>query len=62
VAVLSTAGDQFPVNPFVEFVGRVKVPPEQIGAMGLNVGVCGAPTLTVIVAVVAHCPDVGVKV
>jgi hypothetical protein len=62
VAVLLIAGDQFPENPFVEFVGRVKVPPEQIGAMVLNVGVCGAPTLTVIVAVVAQDPDEGVKV
>jgi hypothetical protein len=60
--VLFTAGSQLPVNPFVDVVGRVKVPPEQIGAMGLNVGATGAPTLTVIVAVVAHCPDVGVKV
>ena len=60
--MLFTAGDQFPVNPFVELVGRVIVPPEHIGAMVLNVGAVGAPTLTVIVAVVAHCPDVGVKV
>ena len=28
----------------------------------MKVGVTGAPTLTVIVAVLAHCPAVGVKV
>jgi hypothetical protein len=60
--VLFTAGDQFPVNPFVELVGRVIVPPEQIGAITLNVGATGAPTLTVTVAVVAQAPDEGVKV
>jgi hypothetical protein len=62
VAVLLTAGDQVPVNAFVEVVGRVIVPPEQMGAMGLNVGVAGKPTVTVIVVMVAHCPAVGVKV
>ncbi len=52
--MLFTAGSQLPVNPFVELVGRVSVPPEQMGAIGLNAGVCGAPTLTVIVVFVAH--------
>ena len=54
VAVLFTAGDQVPVKPLMEEVGRVIVPPEQIGEMALKVGATGAPTLTVIVAVVAH--------
>ncbi len=60
--MLFTAGDQLPVKPFIELGGRVMIPPEQMGAMGLNVGVCGAPTLTVIVVVVAQAPDEGVKV
>jgi hypothetical protein len=59
---LFIAGDQLPENPFIELVGRVIVPPEQMGAIGLNVGIVGASTLTVMDAVVAHCPDVGVKV
>jgi hypothetical protein len=52
--VLFIAGDHVPVNPFIEVVGKVIVPPEQIGAIGLNVGVAGGPTFTVSVAVVAH--------
>ncbi len=60
--MLSTAGDQVPVKLLFEVVGRVKVPLEHIGAIELNVGATGELTLTVIVAVVAHCPDVGVKV
>jgi len=56
------AGDQLPVKLFVEVVGNVNVPPEHIGAICVKVGVVGGPTLTVIVVVVAHSPDVGVKV
>ncbi len=52
--MLSTAGDQVPVKLLFEVVGRVIIPPEHIGAIELNVGAVGAPTLTVIVAVVAH--------
>jgi hypothetical protein len=62
VVVLFTAGDHVPVKALVEDVGSVNVPPEQIGAMVLNVGTTGAPTLTVVVAVEAHCPELGVKV
>jgi hypothetical protein len=54
VAVLLIAGDHDPVNPFVAVVGSVNVPPLHIGVTWVNVGVTGAPTLTVIVAVVAH--------
>ncbi len=39
VAVLFMAGDQVPVILFVEVVGNVKLPPEQIGATWLNVGI-----------------------
>ena len=49
--------------PLVEVVGSgVKVAPEQIGATALNVGVTFGLTVIVIVAVVAHCPALGVKV
>ena len=55
VAVLSKVGDQVPVMPLVEVVGRaVSVAPEQIGATALNVGVVLVLTVIVNVAVVAH--------
>ena len=59
------AGDQLPVIgvALVDDVGSGdKVPPEQIGATALNVGVMFGLTVIVNVAVVAHCPAVGVKV
>ena len=63
VVVLSKAGDQVPVIPFVEVVGSaVRVAPEHIGATALNVGVMFGLTVIVNVVVVAHCPAVGVKV
>ena len=52
-----------PVIPLVEVVGNaVSVAPEQIGATALNVGVILGLTVIVNVAVVAHCPAVGVNV
>ena len=49
--------------PLLEVVGSsVRVAPEQIGATVLNVGVIFGLTVIVKVAVVAHCPAVGVKV
>ena len=62
VAVLFIAGDQVPVMLLFDVVGKVNVPPEHIAATCVNVGVVGWFTVTNIVAVVAHCPDVGVKV
>ena len=63
VAVLFKAGDHEPVIPLFEVVGNAdKVAPEQIGATALNVGVMFGLTVIVKVAVVAHCPAVGVKV
>ena len=64
VFVLSTAGLHVPVmaGVLVELVGKVMVPPLQIGAIWVKVGVTGWFTVTVIVAVVAHCPWAGVKV
>jgi hypothetical protein len=51
------------VKPLLEVVGNaLNVPPEQIGATALNVGVTFGLTVMVNVAVVAHCPAVGVKV
>jgi hypothetical protein len=47
----------------LEVVGSgISVTPEQIGATALNVGVMFGLTVIVNVAVVAHCPAVGVKV
>ena len=63
VAVLLRAGAQFPLIPFIEVVGRAeRVVPEQIAATGVKVGVTFGLTVMVNVAVVAHCPAVGVKV
>ena len=62
VAVLSIAGDQVPVMLLFDVVGKVNDPPLQIAATCVNVGVVGWFTVTVIVAVVAHRPAVGVKV
>ena len=61
--MLSKAGDHVPVIPLVEVVGNAdKVAPEQIGATALNVGVTFGLTVIVNIAVVAHCPAVGVNV
>ena len=49
--------------PFNDVVGNAdNVPPEQIGATALNVGVTFALTVIVNDAVVAHCPTEGVNV
>ena len=53
--MLSKAGDQVPVIPLVEVVGKAdKVAPEQIGATAVNVGVTAVFTVIVKVAIVAH--------
>ena len=62
VAVLSILGNHVPVIPFVEEDGKVNVPPEQMGAIGLNVGVVDGLTTTVVVAVAVHVPEVVTKV
>ena len=49
--------------PLLEVVGNgFNVPPEQIGATAVKVGVMFGLTVIVNVVVVAHCPAVGVKV
>jgi hypothetical protein len=63
VAVLFSTGDQLPVIPFKEVVGKaLKVCPLQIGATALKVGNTFGFTVIVNVAVKAHRPLVGVKV
>ena len=63
--LLTVAGDQTPVIGvvFVEFVGKTgAVSPAQIAEIAANVGVIAWFTMTSSVAVVAHCPAVGVNV
>jgi hypothetical protein len=61
--LLTAAGDQVPVMPLVDVVGNVgATEPEQIGATASKVGVALGFTVTVNVAVVAHCPASGVNV
>ncbi len=61
--MLFMAGDQVPVIPLVEVVGKAaKLAPEQIGATELKVGVIFGFTVIVKVVVLAHCPAFGVKV
>ena len=63
VPVLFKAGDQVPVKPLLDVVGKAESEaPEQIGATAVNVGVLFELTVIVKVAAVAHCPAVGVKV
>ena len=63
VAVLFRAGDQVPVMPLSDVVGRAEsVAPEHIGATALNVGMTFGLTVMVKVAVEAHCPAAGVNV
>ena len=63
VAVLFKAGDQVPVMPLFDVVGRaVSAAPEQMGATGVNVGVTCWFTVIVNVVVGAHKPAVGVNV
>ena len=58
-----SAGAHVPVMPLLEVVGNgFKVPPEQMGATAVNVGVMFGFTVIVRVVVVAHRPAVGVKV
>ncbi|ESU27101.1 hypothetical protein FLJC2902T_22470 [Flavobacterium limnosediminis JC2902] len=55
VVVLFIAGDQVPVTPSFEAVGKaVSVPPEQIGATCVNVGVTSGFTVIVIVVAIEH--------
>jgi pimeloyl-ACP methyl ester carboxylesterase len=60
VAVLFIAGDQDPVTPLVEVVGKdAKAAPEQIGATWLNVATIGFTTIVIVAGVTVHCPESG---
>lgn len=53
--LLTTAGDQVPVIPFVDVVGKVgATEPSHIAATGLKVGIMLGVIVTVNVVVVAH--------
>ena len=55
MALLLSAGDHVPVIPFSEVVGSGdRIPPEQIEATGLNVGVVLIPAIETVI------PDVAV--
>ena len=61
--MLTVAGLQVPVIPFVEVVGRVgATDPVQIGFTAAKVGMMLELTVTSNVVVVAHCPTAGVNV
>ncbi len=61
--MLFIAGDQVPVTPLLEVVGKLaKIAPEQIGATGLKTAAIGFTTMVIVAGVVAHCPAVGIKV
>ena len=63
VAVLFNAGNQVPVILLFDAVGNAdKLAPLQMAATCVKVGVTFAFTVIVMVAVVAHCPAVGVNV
>jgi hypothetical protein len=63
VALLFNAGLQVPLIPLLEVVGNaLSVPPAQIGVTCVKVGVIFGFTVTVMLAVVAQEPAVGVKV
>ena len=63
VAVVLIAGDQVPVIPLFDVRGRAdRFSPWHIGATAVKVGTIEVFTVTVIFAVLAHCPTDGVKV
>jgi hypothetical protein len=64
VTILFKAGDQDPVMPSLEVMGKSwRVSPTQIGSMGLNVGISGSVIrISSLVDVAQPCPEFGVKV
>ena len=65
VAVLFKAGDHVPIigGMLLELVGNgAKTSPIHIGATAVNSGVILGFTVIVMLAVLAHCPKVGVNV
>ena len=62
VAAVLIAGDHVPVMPLFDVVGKVKLPPLQIAASCVKLGVSVWFTVTLSVVTVANCPAIGVKV
>ena len=66
VAVLFRAGDQVPIIPFVDVVGKAEsTPPEHIGATAVKSGIIVEFKIVIVnctKVVEEHCPAVGVKV
>lgn len=63
VTVLFNAGLQLPVTPLSEVVGKGdNAEPTHTGGTCVNIGTILGVTVTVMLAVVAHCPAVGVNV
>jgi hypothetical protein len=61
--LLTVAGLQVPVMPFVDVVGSIgAVDPVQMGFTAAKVGVMLELTVTSKVVVAAHCPAAGVNV
>ena len=62
VTVLLSAGDQVPVIPSLDVVGKAaSVAPEQIGAIAVNVGVtCAVITISIVAIVAQGSVDVNV--
>ena len=56
------AGLQVPLMPLLEVAGKPTLPPEQMAGTCVKTGVVALFTVTVMVALVAHCPAVGVNV
>ena len=62
MVLLTVAGLQVPVIPFVDVAGSVgETAPLQIGAIALKVGKTEGFTVTVSEVVEAHCPIAGVN-
>jgi hypothetical protein len=62
VIILLIAGDQIPVIPLLEIIGKgANVAPEQIGATVVNIGRIFGLTIMVRLTGTEHCPVVGVK-
>ena len=61
--LLFNAGDQVPVIPLSDVVGNaVNVPPEQIAATAVNVGVINASIVTDVVAITVGQPPLAAMV
>ena len=60
--MLTTVGDQVPAMPLFDVLGNVgAVVPLQKAGIGVKVGVTDGLTVTLKLAVDAHCPALGVK-